>query len=87
MINIVTLSGRLATIFDFKGAGVTLAIIEQDGDEYFLYWEEEVDGVKKLRNKYVIVTGSVVSVRFKYREFDDKERTAIRVRRIEGYDV
>lgn len=87
MINIVTLSGKLTKIFNFKGAGVTLAIINQNGDEYFLYWEEEVDGVKKLLNKYVITTGSVTSVRFKYKEFDDKERTAIRVRRIEGYDV
>lgn len=86
MINVVTISGQLKRLIDFKGAGVTIAILENNDEEFFLYWEEELENIKKLNGKYVIATGALSSVRFKYSDLDDKERTAIRVRRIEGYD-
>jgi uncharacterized protein YutD len=84
MINCVTLSGVLKKIMYIQN--ITLGILENDDEEYFIYWDERKN-YKDLLNKYVLVIGSLSSVRFKYKNLlDEDTRTTIKVRRIECYD-
>lgn len=85
MINCAILTGTLKKVVHIQN--ITLGILETDGEEYYIYWEEKKD-FKKLEKKYVLVIGSLVSVRFKYKKLlDDDTRTTIKVRRIECYDI
>ena len=84
MINCVTISGILKKVVHIQN--ITLGILENDQEEYYIYWEEKKN-LAKLEKKYVLVIGSLSSVRFKYKNLLDEEtRTTIRVRRIECYD-
>lgn len=85
MINCVTISGTLKKVVHIQN--ITLGILENDQEDYYIYWEGRKD-LKQLEKKYVLVIGSLSSVRFKYKNLlDEDTRTTIRVRRIESYDV